>query len=51
MTICPCSRAWLLQLAFAHRTANDPSLPSLGRLYRLFPAGWRSVLKQAERRA
>jgi hypothetical protein len=31
----------------AHRAANDRSLPSLGRLYDLFPAGWWSVLKEA----
>ena len=31
----------------AYRAANDRSLPSLSRLYNLFPAGWWSVLRQA----
>jgi hypothetical protein len=31
----------------AHRAAHDRSLPSLGRLYNLFPAGWWSVLREA----
>jgi hypothetical protein len=31
----------------AHRIANDRSLPSLSRLYNLFPGGWWSVLRQA----
>jgi hypothetical protein len=30
-----------------YRAANDPALPSLSRLYDLFPGGWHSVLKQA----
>jgi hypothetical protein len=31
----------------AHRIATDASLPSLSRLYNLFPGGWWSVLRQA----
>ena len=31
----------------AHRAATDLTLPSLNRLYNLFPDGWHSVLKQA----
>jgi hypothetical protein len=31
----------------AHRAANEPTLPSLNRLYNLFPGGWRSVLKES----
>jgi hypothetical protein len=31
----------------AHRLRHDKSLPSLGRLYRLFPLGWDEVAAAA----
>ena len=31
----------------AYRAAHDPALPSLMRVYNLFPGGWWSVLRQA----